>query len=264
MKNRSIGIFDSGLGGLCALAEMQKLLPNEHLIYFGDTGRTPYGTRSEEKITEYASSDVKFLLSKNVKAVLCACGTVSSVALEKMKLDDTLPVCGIIIPSAKEAEALTKNKKIGIMATGATVSNGMFVRTLKRLDEQIQTVSVSCPLLIPIVENGFANTEISRLAIENYIKPIIDSGADTLILGCTHFPILAKQISEMYPHLTLVDSGAAAARELCRILKEKDMLTSSAVGKTEYFVSDRPNNFAQVAKAFLGHDDLDIQKIEIE
>ncbi len=262
MNNGNIGIFDSGLGGLCALAELQKLLPNEHFIYFGDTGRTPYGTRSDEKICEYAASDVRFLLSKNVKAILCACGTVSSVALPKMEFN--IPVSGTISPSAHEAAELTSNKIIGIMATGATVGSGIFVKALKELDPEIQTVCVSCPLLIPIVENGFADTEISRLAIESYIKPIMDSGADTLILGCTHFPILAKQIAEMHPELTLIDSGAAAARYIYKTLKENDMLSDSTRGETEYFVSDRPNNFTQVARSFLGHENLNVQKIEIE
>ncbi len=262
MNNGNIGIFDSGLGGLCALAELQKLLPNEHFIYFGDTGRTPYGTRSDEKICEYAASDVRFLLSKNVKAILCACGTVSSVALPKMSFD--ILACGTIVPSAHEAAELTKNKIIGIMATGATVGSEIFVRTLNGIDSDIKTVCVSCPLLIPIVENGFADTEISRLAIESYIKPIIESGADTLILGCTHFPILAKQIAEMYPMLHLVDSGAAAARYICQVLTKEDMLSDGSNAGTEYFVSDRPNNFTQVARSFLGHDDLNVQKIEME
>ncbi len=264
MNNKSIGIFDSGLGGLCALIELQKLLPNEHFIYFGDTGRTPYGTRSAEKIREYAASDIRFLRSKNVKTVLIACGTVSSVVLPDMEQDGTLPIYGIIIPSAKEAASLTKNKTVGIMATGATVGTGLFDKLLRESDPEIKTVSVSCPLLIPIVENGFADTKISELTIEQYIAPIIESGADTLILGCTHFPILAKQIAKMYPHLTLVNSAAASARHLCEVLREKDMLADGSHRGTEYFVSDRPNNFTLVAKSFLGHENLNVEKIEIE
>ncbi len=263
MNNKSIGIFDSGLGGLCALAELQKLLPDEHFVYFGDTGRTPYGTRSEETIHGYAMSDIKFLLSKDVKAILCACGTVSSVVLPTLS-DTDVPLLGTIAPSSAEAVKATVNKKIGIMATGATIGTDIFDKTLRSIDPDISTVSVSCPLLIPIVEQGFAGTEISRLAIEHYIAPIIDSGADTVILGCTHFPILASQIAEMYPTLSLIDSGAAAARELYRILISSNLLSDGKNGGTEYYVSDRPNNFAQVARSFLGHDSIDIQKTEIE
>ncbi len=263
-NNKPIGIFDSGLGGLCALTELQKLLPNEHFVYFGDTGRTPYGTRSAEKIIEYARSDIDFLLSKQVKAIVCACGTVSSVALPSIESSCTVPICGTIYPSCAEATEVTENKLIGVMGTGATIASGAFEKAVAAYGGGFGTVCAACPLLVPIVENGFADSEIAVLALREYMEPIVNCGADTVILGCTHFPILSKTIRRLYPSLKLVDSGAASARQMYRILKENCLLNDSGDGKTEYYVTDTPNNFATAASVFLGRSDFDVKKTEIE
>ncbi len=263
-NNSPIGIFDSGLGGLCALSELQRLLPQENFIYFGDTGRTPYGSRSAQKILEYASADINFLLSKDVKAIVCACGTVSSVALPIIEKKLSLPICGTIMPSSVEAAQATKNGIIGIMGTGATIASGVFVKLLSEIDSGISTICVPCPLLVPIVENGFADSEIATLALREYMKPIIAGAADTVILGCTHFPILSSAIHSLYPDLHLIDSGAASARYMAESLRKKKMLADRASGITEYYVSDTPNDFASVASVFLGKGELDVKKTEIE
>lgn len=263
-KNKPIGIFDSGLGGLCALSELQRLLPNEHFIYFGDTGRTPYGTRSAEKIIEYARSDINFLLSKQVKAIVCACGTVSSVALPLIADNCTVPVCGTIFPSCNEAVGTTENKIIGVMGTSATIATGAFEKAIAEHGTDFGTVSVACPLLIPIVENGFADSEIALLALQEYMKPIIAENADTVILGCTHFPILSNAIRRLYPSLKLIDSGAASARQMYRTLEKSNLLNDGGDGETEYYVTDKPNNFTAVASVFLGKSDFNVKKIEIE
>ena len=264
MDNRPIGVFDSGLGGLCALKELKKLLPNEHFIYFGDTGRTPYGTRSEEKITEYAQDDVKFLTGHGVKAILAACGTVSAIALEKIKGSVDVPLFGIIDSASKEALRLTKNGKVGIMGTGATVKSGIFEKKLSALGVT-DICKAPCPLLVPIVENNLINTEIAYHAIRHYMDELVMQNVDTVILGCTHFPLLAERIREIYPGLMLVDSGAASARELVGFLKENGMLCEEKQGRVDYYVSDMPNNFDTCAAVFMGGAlGGNIQKVNIE
>ena len=262
--NRPIGVFDSGLGGLCALKELKRLLPNEHFIYFGDTGRTPYGTRSEEKITEYASSDVRFLQEHNVKAILAACGTVSAIALEKIKGDCSIPLFGIIESAAKAASCATKNCKIGVMGTGATVKSGVFETKLSELG-CYEIHKTACPLLVPIVENNLIDTEIAYHAIRYYMDPLVQTGVDTVILGCTHFPLLSERIGKIYPALTLINSGAEAAESLAEYLKRENMLCEEKKGITEYFVSDVPNNFDTCAAVFMGGIlGGEIKKIDIE
>ncbi len=264
MDNRPIGVFDSGLGGLCALKELKRLLPNEHFIYFGDTGRTPYGTRSEEKITEYATDDVKFLTEHGVKAILAACGTVSAIALEKIKDSVEVPIFGIIDSASKEAVRLTKNGKVGIMGTGATVKSGIFEKKLASLGVT-DTCKAPCPLLVPIVENNLINTEIAYHAIRHYMDALVTQNVDTVILGCTHFPLLAERIRKIYPGLMLVDSGAASARDLVEFLKENGMLCEEKQGRTDYYVSDMPNNFDTCAAVFMGGAlGGNIQKVNIE
>ncbi len=262
--NRPIGVFDSGLGGLCALKELKTLLPNEHFIYFGDTGRTPYGTRSEEKITEYAASDVRFLQEHNVKAILAACGTVSAIALERIKDGSPTPLFGIIDSAASAAAQATENGKIGVMGTGATVKSGVFENKLAKLGNY-EVHKAACPLLVPIVENNLIDTEIAYHAIKHYMDPLVKTGVDTVILGCTHFPLLADRISGIYPELTLINSGAEAARSLAVYLENEKMLCDEKKGITEYFVSDVPNNFDTCAAVFMGGAlGGEIKKINIE
>lgn len=265
-KNKPIGVFDSGLGGLCALRCLRSILPNENFVYFGDTGRTPYGTRSEEKITQYAQEDVRFLLSYGVKAVLAACGTVSAIALDRIKGDCPVPVFGIIDSSVQAALDVT-NGHIGVMGTGATVKSRVFQNKIGEKTNGAVTVSaVACPLLVPIVENDLIDTDIADSAIKHYMQPLINGGADTVILGCTHFPLLAQKISNIYPHVNLIDSGKEAASGLAEYLKAADALSESAEnGEIQYFVSDLPNNFNTCARVFMGGDiGGKIEKVSIE
>lgn len=263
--NRPIGVFDSGLGGLCALRRLRELMPNEELIYFGDTGRTPYGTRSEEKIKEYASGDVRLLLKHGVKAILAACGTVSAIALEDLKSTCPVPIFGIIDAASDEALRITRGS-VGVMGTGATVKSGVFNKRIKALSPETQVYSVACPLLVPIVENDLINTDITPHAITHYMSYLDGMGVDTVILGCTHFPLLAGRIRQLYPHLSLVDSGAMASERLCEYLTLNGMTSDgSKNGTIKYFVSDMPNNFDTCAKVFMGEGTVtDIEKIDID
>lgn len=255
-----IGVFDSGLGGLCALKELHKLMPDTELIYFGDTGRTPYGTRSPQTIMKYAEQDARFLMSKNVEAILIACGTVSTVALNALRISLPIPVYGVVSAASREAANVTKNGKIGVMGTGATIGSGVFEHELKLINGALTVTSVPAPLLVPVVEYGFADDEIAYLSVKNYLEPILDAGADTVILGCTHFPILLKMLKRAAPDIKFIDSGAAAAREVCAAFPD-----GRKPGAVHCFVSDTPSNFNKTAKVFLGEDfDFDVQRVDIE
>lgn len=249
-----IGIFDSGLGGLTALKELRALLPNVDIVYFGDTGRVPYGTRSKDILLRYTDQDIRLLLSKGADRILAACGTVSSVALPDIERNYDIKITGVVKPAAAQAVAATKNKKIGVIGTGATISSGAFSKEIKRLLPDATTVPVACPLFVPLVENGFISDkcEITRLAVAEYLAPIKESGADTLILGCTHFPIIANLISEyLGDNVTLINSGKAAAEQLA-----KEAITTNGTGKCDIYVSDNPANFENVARIFLGEETL--------
>lgn len=255
-----IGVFDSGLGGLCALKELHGLLPATELVYFGDTGRTPYGTRSPQTIMKYASQDAAFLMSRGVSAILIACGTVSTVALNALKISLPVPVYGVVSAASREAAKTTKNGKIGVMGTGATIGSGVFEHELKLINGGFEVTSVAAPLLVPVVEYGFADDEIAYLSVKKYLEPVIESGADTVILGCTHFPILKKMMVKAAPHIAFIDSGAAAAREIAAAFPDGE-----GDGAVHCYVSDTPANFNKTAKVFLGEDfDFDVERVDIE
>ena len=253
-----IGIFDSGLGGLTAYRELHTLLPNEKFIYFGDTGRVPYGTRSHGLLLKYARQDVNFLRESGATAILAACGTVSSVVLDELKNEFDIPLIGVVDASVKEALTATKNGVVGVIGTGATVSSGAFERKLKSGGAK-EVISVACPLFVPLVENGYISRdcEVARLVAKDYLKKIADAGADTLILGCTHFPIISEIIGDFLPDVTLINSGAAAAKEV-------SAYADGSTGESEFYVSDAPSNFDEVAKVFLGGETVTAKKIDIE
>ena len=243
-----IGVFDSGMGGLTAVKEILKIKPDAGLIFFGDTGRVPYGTRSRETIVNYALQDARFLVSKRVDAVLVACGTVSSTAMEELKEMLDVPVFGVVEATAEAAVRATGNGKIGIIGTPATVASGSYARHIGRLDPKIETFSQACPLFVPLVEEGLfsADCEITRLTAEHYLSCLREKGIDTLILGCTHYPVMAEAIARALPGVTLISSGAESARRL----NETGLLTGG--GGAEYYVSDSPEHFAALASRFLG------------
>lgn len=256
MDNRPIGVFDSGLGGLTAVKELEKILPRESIVYFGDTGRVPYGTRSRETVRGYARQDMKFLISRDVKAVLAACGTVSSTAGD---IGASLPVpyFDVVAPTAKAAAAASKNGKIGVIGTSATIHSDSYRRALLAIDYKLEVYPQACPLFVPLVENAFISPqdEVTRLVAERYLAPIREAGVDTLILGCTHYPIISAIIaSVMGRNVTLIDSGREAALALAASLQERDLLCDGAAPRrADYYVTDAPESFTNVAELFLGH-----------
>lgn len=258
MDHRPIGVFDSGLGGLTAVRTLRQLLPHEDLIYFGDTARVPYGGRSPETLLRYARQDIRFLRTRNPKAVLVACGTVSTTALDALQAENDLPVVGVVTPACRRAVSVTKNGQIGLIATPASVRSGAYEAQIAALDGTVQVTARACPLFVPLVENGriHPGDVVIETVAREYLTPLRNAGIDTLILGCTHYPLLEAVIgSVMGPEVTLISAGAESARELHRLLQSHDLLTPDArPGRTEYCVSDRPEDFEQVASLFLRED----------
>ena len=267
--NRPIGVFDSGLGGLTAVKELRRLLPGEDIVYFGDTGRVPYGTRGRDTIVAYARQDIAFLLSKNVKTILAACGTVSSTF--PVEESSRLPVLynGVVQAAANAAVQATQNNKIGIIGTEATIASQSYQQALLTLSPHIQSTSNACPLFVPLVENGHFGTDdpMVQIAAKKYLAPIQAAGVDTLILGCTHYPLLSGAIQkQMGANVILIDPGKQAALSLQQALAARQLLANRPQqGTAKFYVSDDPARFGQLAGVFLGKGESGtVQQINIE
>lgn len=257
MDNRPIGVFDSGLGGLSTVRALKKLLPNEDIVYFGDTGRVPYGTRSDETIETYTAQDIQFLRTFSCKMIVVACGTVSTVAGDIIN-NLPEPSTGVAKPAAKAAANITKNNIIGVMGTSATVNSGAFDKEIHKINPDAKITSVACPLLVPLVENNWIapDDEITTAVVKRYLQPIIATGADTIILGCTHFPILAPIIQKVVgDDVCLVDTGLEEAKYVKEALSLNDTENDkNHIGEQRYFVSDKTDGFCNVANILLGED----------
>ena len=256
-----IGIFDSGLGGLTAYKELHARLPQGDFVYFGDTGRVPYGSRSREILTRYARQDIRFLLDRGADVILAACGTVSSVVLDAIKDEFAVPLIGVVDASVKAALAATQNERIGVIGTGATISSGAFARKIGAADPRAAVTSIACPLFVPLVENGYIGRgcAVTRQVAADYLAAFAGTDIDTLILGCTHFPIIADIIGDLLPGVTLINSGAAAAAEVAAFAE-----VAGDTGRASFFVSDSPVNFDAVARVFLDGETIRAQKIDVE
>ena len=258
MDMRPIGVFDSGLGGLTAVRSLRQILPEENLIYFGDTARVPYGGRSRETILKYARQDVRFLKSFDLKAILIACGTVTTTSLDTLQQENTLPIVGVVEPTCRRALLVTRTKKVGIIATLASIRSGAYEAVLRRLDPEVEVIGKPCPLFVPLVENGRfrrGDVVIETVARE-YLEPLKATGIDTLILGCTHYPLLTDVIADvMGPGVTLVSAGEESAFELKRLLKADGLRAEETrQGEAEFYVSDQPEDFERIASVFLQED----------
>ncbi len=253
MDNRAIGVFDSGLGGLTAVKRLHETMPNESIIYFGDTGRVPYGTRGRDTIIKYTRQDIRFLLQYDIKAIVVACNTASSAALETVQGEFHIPIFGTVEPSCEKAAKVTRNGRIGVIGTAATIRSGVFTRCLKKMNASLHVIELACPLFVPLVENGRVNPGdiVIETVVREYLAPMRDAGIDTLILGCTHYPLLHDVIAGFIGgDVTLVDSGAEAANAVSKAVGK----TEKPVGETQYFVSDDPASFSQMAGLFLQED----------
>lgn len=266
--NRPIGIFDSGLGGLTVAKEIMRVLPGEDIVYFGDTGRVPYGSRSKETIRKYALEDENFLLKQNVKMIVAACGTVSSVASD-IGANLCVPYFEVVSPAVRAAVASTTNKKIGVIGTNATINSGEHKRQILELLPDAQVFVEGCPLFVPLVEEGWfdANDNIVKETVERYLKSIKSAGVDTIILGCTHYPILSEAIRLfMGDGVTLINAGISTAGEISEYIENNGMANENKnTGKRDFYVSDKPDSFRAVASILLGKEiNLDnLQQVEI-
>lgn len=257
MNNNAIGVFDSGLGGLSAVKQMLKVMPNENIIYFGDTSRVPYGNRSTDTIKKYALQDANFLLKNNVKMVVAACGTVSSVAPD---LRDTLkvPYTGVVLPTCFTALKESKNGLIGVIGTTATINSHSYKKRIEEKNPDFKVFEQDCPLFVPLVENGFIDRDdkVVKLIVERYLSPLKNANVDTIILGCTHYPILKDAIADfMGKDVLLIDSGKETAIYTKKVLEENGLANNNGEkGNAQFFVSDTPDNFEKIATLFLTKD----------
>jgi glutamate racemase len=253
-SQRPIGVFDSGLGGLTVVKELNLLLPNERIVYFGDTARVPYGTKSGDTIIRYSRQIMRVLLEHKVKMVVVACNTASSLALDVLKKEFDLPILGVIEPGARKAAAITRNKKVGIIATSSTVKSGKYARKIIKLDKRITVTSQSCPLFVPLVEEGWFDHAVTYRIARQYLKDMKKTKVDTLILGCTHYPLLKGVLRRvMGPKVQLVDSAQEVALQVKGLLTKGRLLrTRLKPAQHIFIVTDEPKQFQNLALRFLG------------
>jgi len=267
MDNRPIGIFDSGLGGLTCVKEVLEIMPSEDIIYFGDTGRVPYGTRSADTIVKYVRQDINFLKSFDIKYIIIACGTASSAALPKIQGEYDTEILGVLEPAARLAVKATKNNKIGVLGTSGTVKSGKYVEFIENINPQTKVIQQACPMFVPLVENGYIDEKVTELIAEEYLEPMKRAEVDTIILGCTHYPLLKPVISRiMGEGVTLIDSGAAAADYAKLRLEELGLACDkNKKGTAKYFVSDTVDSFSELGGMFLNREiQGEVSKIDIE
>jgi glutamate racemase len=265
-SSRPIGVFDSGIGGLTVLREIFEKLPAENTIYLGDTARVPYGIRSPETVTRYSFENTRFLSSKDIKLLVIACNTASSVSLEAVRGGFPVPVVGVIGPGAKAAASATKNRRVGVIGTEATVRSGAYAETIKALDRRIEVFSMACPLFVPLVEEGWTEGRITEMVADKYLSEIIIKDIDTLVLGCTHYPLLKPVFSHLLgDQVRLIDSAIETADEISKTLGDRALLNmSSGPGIHEFYVTDAPGKFLAVGERFLGRRIEHIETVHIE
>jgi len=252
--SRAIGVFDSGLGGLTAVRELYRVLPHESVVYFGDTARLPYGSKSKETVTRFAVEIASFLVRHDVKCLLVACNTASSYALDTLEARLEIPVVGVIEPTVRVALAASPQRRIGLIGTVGTVSSGAYLHAITRLAPDAQVTSHACPLFVPLIEEGWLEHPVTRTVAEEYLAELRGTGIEALILGCTHYPLITPLLgSLMGPQVTLVDSGAEAARATATLLEQRGAL-AAGTPTHRFYVSDAPRNFDRIARGFLGRE----------
>jgi len=264
MKHKAIGIFDSGVGGLTVAAEIFRQLPGENIVYFGDQGRTPYGPRSKDIIIQFSRQDIAFLREQDVKYIIVACNSVSSVALDVLMEENDIDILGVIEPGARSAVATTKNGKIGIIGTHATIASDAYPKAIEKLDKKVKVFSLACPLFVPLAEEGYEGKPATKIIAEDYLATLRTNGIDTLVLGCTHYPLLKQTIQDVIgDNVTLIDSATATAKEAREYLEARGLLGDHKKHAHKYYVSDVPDKFAAVAERFLGRRITNTIRVDI-
>lgn len=265
-KNNPIGVFDSGIGGLTIVKELMQLLPNEDIIYFGDLGRLPYGNKSVETINKFSSQTVQFLLKQNVKAIIIACNTISAVAKDTIKkLTGNIPVINIVESGARLALDITENNVVGIIATLATIKSNAYPKALYALNSNIEVFVKACPLLVPMIEEGFISHPALEMVVQEYLQYFNSSKIDTLILGCTHYPLIKPVIEKVINNnIKVIDPAIYACLNLKKTLEDQSLLKISNHAYVKYFVTDIPINFKQTGEQFLNKHIDDINLVHLD
>lgn len=267
-RTAPIGVFDSGVGGLTVAREIMRHLPNENIVYFGDTARVPYGSKSRDNIIRYSRQIINFLKTKNVKAIVIACNTASALALEVVREEFDIPIIGVVEPGARAALEATKTKKIGVIGTEATIRSAMYEKIIQGFAKEATVVGKACPLFVPLVEEGFAKHKVTEDIIDYYLASFMDTDIDSLILGCTHYPLLRSRIKEYVGEkITLVNPAYETAMDLRQVLKECDMENtemSQEHATYSFYVSDAADKFKQFANSILPYDIETTKQINIE
>ncbi len=264
-RNKPIGVFDSGVGGLSVVREFFRQFPSEEIVYFGDTARYPYGTRSPERVRKLAMQNAAFLMDFDVKMLVVACNTASSIALELLEKKMPIPVIGVVKPGSHAAARATRSWKIGIIGTNATIASESYQKILESLNPNIETFPIACPLFVALAEEGWTIGPVARLVAETYLADLRGENIDTLILGCTHYPLLRSVIAEtMSEGVTLIDSAESTVKEVGELLDNAGALRENEKPEHRFMVSDAPERFRQVGERFLGKQILKVNKVSLE
>lgn len=267
-RHAPVGVFDSGVGGLTVAREIMRQLPKEHIVYFGDTARVPYGSKSKDNIIRYSRQIVRFLQTKEVKAIVIACNTASALALDIVRSETDIPVIGVIIPGARSAIQATETKKIGVIGTEATIRSEMYTKIMQEMDPEVKVTGKACPLFVPLVEEGFAKHHVTEEIIDYYLKPMRESDIDTLILGCTHYPLLRSGIrAYMGEAVNIVNPAYETAMDLKELLEREHMANDSLTGEHaeyDFYVSDAAEKFRRFADTIWPYEIDTTKQISIE
>ncbi|MGE3063343.1 MAG: glutamate racemase [bacterium] len=267
IQNKPIGIFDSGVGGLTVLKEVVRHLPNENIIYFGDTARVPYGSKSPETIKRFALQDSAFLKSMDVKMIVVACNTVSSNAMNLLRESFDVPFVDVLLPNAMYASQITRKKRIGVIGTAATIESGAYGRIIKKFNRQHKVFSLATPLLVPLAEEGLIESQATEIILKDYLSKLLSKDIDALILGCTHYPLFEKKIQKIAgDEVQIVNSARQTARTVKSMLEDQNMLNAgNKKGDIRFYLSDIPRNFSKIASRFLKQKiDSKVFRINIE
>lgn len=269
IREMPVGVFDSGVGGLTVVREIMRQIPNERIVYFGDTARVPYGSKSKETITRYSRQIVRFLETMRVKAIVVACNTASAYALDELEREIDIPIIGVVRPGAKVAAETTRNGRVGVIGTEATIGSGIYTTYIKKINPEVELTGKACPLFVPLVEEGLWQDPVTDEIAMRYLGELIDTGIDTLILGCTHYPLIRSTVGKiMGEHVKLVNPAYETARELKELLMEKGLFNpvppSLGTNKYRFFVSDGAERFMHFANSIIKYGVLSAKIVNIE
>jgi glutamate racemase len=264
MNNKGIGVFDSGLGGLTVVKEIMDILPNERIIYLGDTARTPYGSKTKETIIRFSKENTAFLLKNNVKIIVVACNTASALALNEIKREFDIDIIGVIEAGARAAVEESKNRRIGVIGTRATIGSGAYEKAIKKYDKKAKVVSRATPLLVPLIEEGWLTDKETESILKKYLEPFKKAKTDALVLGCTHYPLIKAMIKKLLPGVAIIDSAREMAKTVRALLDARGITAATNNRKkSAFYVTDTPDTFNKIGKMFLKKDMIKAVKTEI-